>query len=108
MSKTEPKVWTAAAVFALGVRTDVETAGDIFGLSRTQAYEAVNHERFPVPTFRIGRRVVVPVAPILRVLGLDGQTPDVASAAAADQQTAQADERFALDVQPTRLRALTR
>jgi hypothetical protein len=55
------KTWTAADILALGVRTDVETAGSIFGLSRTQAYEAVNGDRLPVPTFRIGRRV----APLL-------------------------------------------
>lgn len=105
MRRAEPKVWTAADVLALGVRTTVETAGDIFGLSRTQAYEAVNHERFPVPTFRVGRRVVVPVAPILRVLGLDSEAPQ---AVTADVHTAQADERFAPDVQPTRLHALRR
>lgn len=87
------KVWTRGEVIALGVRTDVETAGSIFGLSRTQAYEAVNHDRFPVPTFRIGRRVVVPVAPIVRLLGLDTEAAGPPSAAAASEQTAQADER---------------
>jgi len=62
--------WTADEVRALGVRTTVEVAGSIFDLSRTQAYEAVKRGRFPVPTFTIGRRIVVPVAPILHKLGI--------------------------------------
>jgi hypothetical protein len=101
------RVWTPEAVIALGVRTDVETAGDIFGLSRTQAYEAVTHERFPVPTFRIGRRVVVPVAPIVQILGLDAKAAAPPSVAGADdEETAQADERSATNAKPRRLRAL--
>jgi hypothetical protein len=63
--------WTADQVRALGVRTDVETAGSIFGLSRTQAYIAVNKGTFPVPVIRMGRRYLVPTAPILRLLGID-------------------------------------
>jgi hypothetical protein len=58
-------------VRALGVSTDVETAGSIFGLTRTVSYELLRQGNFPVPTFRVGRRIVVPVAPVLRLLGLD-------------------------------------
>lgn len=65
------KTWTAAEVVALGVRTDAETAGSILGLCRTETYERIKDGSFPVPTFRVGRRVVVPVAPILELLGLD-------------------------------------
>jgi hypothetical protein len=64
--------WTPEAVRGLGTRTDVTTAGSIFGLSRTQAYEALKRGDFPVRVIRIGRRVIVPVAPILGLLGLDG------------------------------------
>jgi hypothetical protein len=92
--------WTREEVIALGVRTDVETAGSIFGLSRTQAYEAVNHARFPVPTFRIGRRVVVPVAPIVQLLGLDGASGDAGAAAVGDDESTQA------AAEPSPLRAL--
>ena len=63
--------WTEAAVRGLGVRTDLRTAGSIFGLSATQSYEAAKAGRFPVPVLRVGVRYVVPVAPILAVLGLD-------------------------------------
>lgn len=84
-------VWTPEKVMALGVRTDVETAGSIFGLSRTQAYEAVNAGRFPVPTFRIGRRVVVPVAPILALLRINTTSAELPSAADPGQQTSTAE-----------------
>jgi hypothetical protein len=80
--------WSEEAVRALGVRTDVETAGSILGLSRTQSYEAVRTGRFPVPAFRIGRRIVVPVAPILRVLGLEVQPSGASEATAAEGQPA--------------------
>jgi hypothetical protein len=65
------KTWQPDEVRALGVRTDVETAGSILGLSRTQAYEAIKRDRFPVPVIRIGRRIVVPTRPLLRLLGID-------------------------------------
>jgi hypothetical protein len=68
--------WTPEAVRALGVRTDVPTAGAIFGLSRTQAYEAVKRGDFPVTVIKVGRRAVVPVAPILGLLGLDGSSDE--------------------------------
>jgi hypothetical protein len=65
------RTWTEAEVRAQGVRTTVEVAGSILGgLSRTQAYLAVEHGKFPVPVIRVGRRLVVPTAPILALLGL--------------------------------------
>lgn len=83
MNKEALKIrWTPEALAMLGVRTDAETAGSIFGLSRTQSYEAIRAGRFPVPVVRIGRRIVVPVAPILRALGLDG---DATASPAAGQ-----------------------
>lgn len=70
------RVWTPAEVIALGVRTDVPTAGEILaGLCRDEAYRSVKRGDFPVPVVKVGRRLVVPVAPILELLGikLDGQ-----------------------------------
>lgn len=65
------KVWTAKAVEALGVRTDVPTAGEIIaGWCRDESYRAVKRGDFPVPVIRVGRRMVVPVQPILELLGL--------------------------------------
>lgn len=65
------RVWTPAEVVALGVRTDVPTAGDILaGLCRDEAYRSVKRGDFPVPVVKVGRRLVVPVAPILELLGI--------------------------------------
>jgi hypothetical protein len=62
-------VWTPAEVVALGVRTDVPTAGDILaGLCRDEAYRSVKRGDFPVPVVKVGRHLVVPVAPILELL----------------------------------------
>jgi excisionase family DNA binding protein len=47
----------------------VERAGQLLGISRGSAYEAVR--RGEVPSIRIGRRVVVPTAALLRLLDLD-------------------------------------
>jgi hypothetical protein len=71
MAATAATEWTPEKIRALGARTDVRTAGDIFGMSRTQAYEAVKAHRFPVEPIRVGCRLVVPVVPILRLLGID-------------------------------------
>ena len=65
------RVWTPAEVIALGVRTDVPTAGEILaGLCRDEAYRSVKRGDFPVPVLKVGRRLVVPVAPILELLGI--------------------------------------
>jgi hypothetical protein len=64
--------WTRADVEALGVRTDVPTAYAILtGLDKDAAYRAVKRGDFPVPVIKVGRRMIVPVAPIIRLLGLD-------------------------------------
>ena len=45
----------------------VEQAATILGISRTSAFEAVH--RGQIPSLRIGRRIVVPVAALERMLG---------------------------------------
>jgi hypothetical protein len=72
------RVWTPAEVIALGVRTDVPTAGEILaGLCRDEAYRSVKRGDFPVPVVKVGRHLVVPVAPILELLKIkpDDQRP---------------------------------
>jgi hypothetical protein len=72
------RVWTPAEVIALGVRTDVPTAGEILaGLCRDEAYRSVKRGDFPVPVLKVGRHLVVPVAPILELLRIkpDDQLP---------------------------------
>jgi hypothetical protein len=65
---TAERVWTVEAIRALGMTTDVETAASILGFGRTKAYELAKSGQFPVPTLRIGRRYLVPVPAILRLL----------------------------------------
>ncbi len=67
--------WTEEAIRRLGVRTDVPTAGSIFGLSRAQSYKRVKAGTFPVPVIRSGIRLMVPVAPIRRLLEIDAAEP---------------------------------
>ncbi len=50
----------------------VEVAGKVMGVSRGSAYEAARAG--VIPTIRIGRRLVVPTAKLLELLGLDVPT----------------------------------
>jgi hypothetical protein len=68
--------WTADAVRSLGVQTDLRTAGEIFGYSPTQVYEAAKSDKLPFPVIRCGVRYVVPVQPILDLLGIGSDCPD--------------------------------
>jgi|HubBroStandDraft_4_1064222.scaffolds.fasta_scaffold133272_3 hypothetical protein len=72
------RVWTPEEVAALGVRTSIPIAGEILaGLCKDEAYRLHKRGEFPVPVIKIGRRYVVPVAPILRLLGI-GAAEDAA------------------------------
>lgn len=72
---TDQRVWTPEEVKALGVRTTVPVAGQIIaGLCRDESYRAVKRGTFPVPVIQCGRRMVVPVAPILALLGIEPET----------------------------------
>jgi hypothetical protein len=62
--------WTPAQVRALGVRTDIATLASVLGMSETAARDLYHADRLPVPVLRVGRRLVVPVQPILDLLGL--------------------------------------
>lgn len=47
----------------------VEQAGRILGLAKSTTYDAVY--RGDIPSLRIGRRIMVPVHELLRMLGID-------------------------------------
>lgn len=57
----------------------VEDAAEILGVSRTSAYRAA--QRGEIPTIRIGRRLLVPTARLLDMLGV--QTPPTVDAVPA-------------------------
>ncbi|MDP8928075.1 MAG: helix-turn-helix domain-containing protein [Actinomycetota bacterium] len=52
----------------------VERAGELLGVSRRAAYRAAS--RGQIPTFRVGRRLLVPTQRLLELLGM--HTPDEA------------------------------
>ena len=69
MTRPAHTIWTVERVRQLGMTTDVETAAAVIGIGRTLAYELVRTDKFPVRLLRLGRRVVVPVPDLLRLLG---------------------------------------
>ncbi|WP_267625923.1 DNA-binding protein [Gordonia sputi] len=68
------KHWSPDEVRALGVRTDLVTAGSVLGIGRWQSYELHRRGEFPVKVLKIGARYHVPVADLLEVLGIADPT----------------------------------
>ena len=54
--------------------TTVPIAGALLGLSRNKAYQAA--AKGEIPTLRFGKRLVVPTAPLRRMLGLEERMPE--------------------------------
>lgn len=48
---------------------DVETAARRIGISRGLAYQLARTNQFPVPVLRLGRRLLIPVASLDKLLG---------------------------------------
>ncbi|MBQ0905447.1 DNA-binding protein [Micromonospora sp. U21] len=69
------QVWTVERIRALGAVTDITTAGQIFGLSRSRAYQLAATDTFPARVLRVGSRYRVSVAAILTALGVDPNSP---------------------------------
>ena len=51
---------------------DVTLAAEILGISRGSAYEAVR--RGEIPSISVGRRRLIPTAPLMEMLGIDQQS----------------------------------
>ncbi|MGN9778173.1 helix-turn-helix domain-containing protein [Micromonospora sp. H33] len=66
--------WTLERIRALGAVTDIATAGEIFGLSRSRAYELARAGTLPVPVIRVGSRYRVSVTAILTVVAATDPT----------------------------------
>jgi excisionase family DNA binding protein len=54
----------------------VEEAGELLGIGRSTAYDAVRTGE--IPSIRFGRKIVVPTAAVRRMLRLDGDGPEAA------------------------------
>ena len=65
----------AIDVTALPPVLDVPTAGRLLGLGRSAAYDLVLAGLWPTPVLRFGRRLRIPTAPLLALLGLDPVRP---------------------------------
>ncbi len=68
--------WTPQRIRALGAVTDIATAGQILGLSRSTAYALAADDMFPVPVLRVGSGYRVPVAGLLAALHIPLAPPD--------------------------------
>jgi hypothetical protein len=66
-----------------GPTTKPALAGAALGMSRTQTYVAIKAGEFPVQVIRVGRRIIVPVAPLLELLGIGDTGGESASRTAA-------------------------
>ena len=63
--------WTRERLLALGVRTDLVTAGAALGIGRTTAYALARRGAFPVPVLKLGEKYVVPTAPLFELLAVE-------------------------------------
>lgn len=68
MHSAQRPMWTLDAVRGLGVTTTIPTAAQILRIGRSTAYRMARADRFPVPVIPIGRRYLVPVSPLIRLL----------------------------------------
>ncbi len=70
------KTWTADQIRALGVRTDLATACSIvYGIGRSAAWDRYHRGELCFPAIRSGRGVVVPVAPLLKLMMVEEEPP---------------------------------
>lgn len=61
--------WTREEILALGTRTDLVSACSlVYGCGRNKAWELYHAGQLDFPALKVGRRVVVPVAPLLDLL----------------------------------------
>lgn len=57
----------------------IRDAAPLLGVSASTAYAAVRAGTFPVPVIHIGGRIVVPTAPLRKLLGIDSDMPKEAA-----------------------------
>lgn len=63
------RAWTLEEVQALGLRTDLVTACQIaYGVGKNKAWEMYHAGELDFPAIKVGRRVVVPVQAIKKLL----------------------------------------
>jgi hypothetical protein len=65
------RTWTIDEVRALGTTTDLPTAGSVLGLSQHHSYVLARRGEMPVTVLRLGNKLRVPVAALLRLLEVE-------------------------------------
>ena len=70
-SRQVSKGMTLAELLALPLMVDVSTAARALGLSRSTGYELARRGEFPCRVLHVGSSYRVPIAELLRVLGID-------------------------------------
>ncbi len=80
---TTARAWTAEEVRALGVTTDLVTAGSVLGIGRVTAYALNGQGRFPTRVLPLGSRYRVPVSDLLSLLGLAQNSSETGPASPA-------------------------
>lgn len=75
MKATTAGRMTLAQVRKLPATTEVEIAARALGSSRSASYEAIRNGRFPVKTIKVGHRIRVLTADLVRVLEGGGDAP---------------------------------
>src|SRR2546423_2713114 len=73
---TRRQPWSVQQIRALGVTTDIVTAGAVLGIGRTTAYRLARSGQFPVPVLKAGNRYLVPVAHLLAAVGIEATVPE--------------------------------
>ncbi|MBE1533262.1 helix-turn-helix domain-containing protein [Actinomadura algeriensis] len=70
---------TTAEIRSLPATIDLVTAGRVFGVGRTKAYQLARTGDFPCRVLRVGRSYRVPTADLLAALGVALTCPDQAT-----------------------------
>ncbi len=66
----EPPAANAIDLTKLPPTVDIVTAARILGVGRTVAYELVREGTWPTPVIHVGRKIRVPTAPLLAMVGI--------------------------------------
>ncbi len=65
------------------VTITVPEFSELVGVSSWSTYEAIKSGTFPLPTIRVGRRVVIPAAPARAKLGIEADRSSTPGPSAA-------------------------
>ena len=74
----------------IGTWATVDDTAWLWGVSRAQMYDDIAKERVQFPVIKVGRKIRIPVSPLLELLGLDPDQHGPISAKAGEANPASA------------------